>query len=100
MDGRTIQQYYSSMKHFYKVYDAQARRNPAPQDSLESLQAWQKKARANPARALVSVQDRIVQFCDGNDGGGVIAVMTDLLVHPDNVVPFIELVAALGEGGG
>lgn len=46
MDGRTIQQYYSSMKHFYKVYDAQARRNPAPQDSLESLQAWQKKARA------------------------------------------------------
>ncbi len=44
-EGREIRQYYSTMKHFYEVFDEKARSMPAPTDSVENFSAWQKTAR-------------------------------------------------------
>ena len=42
---RTVCRYYDSMKHFFGVYDRQARQFPAPADSAEHLLSWQSEAR-------------------------------------------------------
>lgn len=45
MNKRTIQQYYSSIRHLLDVYDREARQDPAPCGDLASLQKWQSSAR-------------------------------------------------------
>lgn len=45
VEARTIKQYYSSMKHFYDVFDHEGRKNPAPDTDLAALQNWQREAR-------------------------------------------------------
>ncbi len=49
---RTVTQYYTSLKHFDALYDRIGRKMPAPTDSLESLKAWQKEARAKLSQLL------------------------------------------------
>ena len=43
VEARTIKQYYSSMKHFYDVFDHEGRKNPAPDTDLATLQNWQRE---------------------------------------------------------
>lgn len=45
MEKRTIQQYYSSIRHLFDVYDREARQYPAPCEDLVSLREWQTEAR-------------------------------------------------------
>ena len=45
MEKRTIQQYYSSIRHLLSVYDREARRDPAPRGDLAAFLKWQSEAR-------------------------------------------------------
>ncbi len=42
---RTVYEYYSALRHFGDVFDRDARRMPAVDESLESFKRWQKEAR-------------------------------------------------------
>ena len=84
---RTVCRYYDSMKHFFGVYDRQARQCPAPSDSAEDFLAWQGPAREK-FREILGLN--LLERCDLNPR------MLETLDGPGFRVERVEITSAPG----